>query len=259
LLKHRVLAAIGGVPLILYITYLGGYYYFGLVLLITAVGLMEYLTMVKTGDFVLPAPVPLSAALVILGVQFLRPEFFSLALVLTALLFALLSVLYFPRLKPWELMTAIWGIIYIAGFLSYLLLLRAMEQGFTLSLFLFIGIWANDSGAYFCGLSLGKRKLAPLLSPKKTVEGAVGGIISTLAVLLIFAAFTKLDLLMAFAAALLISLAGMAGDLAVSALKRHFQVKDTGKIIPGHGGFLDRFDSLIFTAPLLYTLLLLFL
>lgn len=258
MLKHRVLAAIAGVPLIIYITYLGGYYYFGLVLLIAVVGLLEYLAMVKTADFVLPSLIPLSAALFIMGVQFLRPEFFSLALVLTALLFALLSVLYFPRLKPWELMTAIWGIIYIAGFLSYLLLLRAVEQGFTLSLFLFIGIWVNDSGAYFCGLSLGRRKLAPLLSPKKTVEGALGGIICTLIALLVFAVITNLDLFMAGIAALLISLAGMGGDLVISALKRHFQVKDTGKIIPGHGGFLDRFDSLIFAAPLLYMLLILF-
>lgn len=258
MLKQRVLAALVGVPLIIYITYLGGFYYLLLVLLISSIGVLEFLAMVRTEEFILPALVPLTMALVVVGVQFFWPEFFSLSLILTALVFALLSVIRFPHFKPWELMTAIWGIIYIAGFLSYLLLLRAMEQGFALSLFLFIGIWMNDSGAYFCGLSLGRRKLAPLLSPKKTVEGALGGLVFTLIALLAFAALAKLDLFMAFIAALLISLAGMSGDLVVSALKRHFHVKDTGTIIPGHGGFLDRFDSLIFTAPLLYMLLLLF-
>ncbi len=258
MLRLRLLAAALGIPVIIYLTYIGGYFYFTLVLLLTLVSLGEFLSMVGGRDFVLPKIVPLMAALGIIAVQYLVPEYFAFSLIIVLLLFAFLSVLFFPRLTPWELMTVIWGIMYIAGCLSFLLLLRALEQGFTLSLLLFIGIWANDSGAYFFGLAFGRRKMAPLVSPKKTMEGAAGGTLCTLVALGVYAVFLRLDIFMALAAALLLSLAGYSGDLVISALKRHFHIKDTGIIIPGHGGFLDRFDSLIFAAPLLYIMLILF-
>lgn len=258
MLKHRVLAAVLGIPLILYLTYLGGFFYFALVLLITLVSLREFLAMAGRGEFVLPRWMVLVAALAVLWVQFYYPQYFAFAVILVLLIFAFLHVIFFPRLTPWELMTVIWGIIYIAGCLSFLLLLRAREGGFLLSLLLFIGIWANDTGAYFVGSSLGKRKLAPLVSPNKTVEGAVGGILCTLGFLAAYAVIFRLNLTMALAAALLVSLAGYSGDLVISALKRHYRTKDTGAIIPGHGGFLDRFDSLIFAAPLFYIMLVLF-
>ncbi len=254
-MKQRVLAAVLGIPLIIYLVYRGGFFYFALVLLIALVSLREYLAMVGRGEFILPRGLVLAAALGVLGVQFYSPENFAFVLIFILLLFAFLHVLFFPRLTPWELMTVMWGILYIAGCLSFLLLLRAREGGFLLTLFLFTGIWANDTGAYFVGLNLGRRKLAPLVSPKKTVEGAVGGTLLTLLFLVAFAWIFRLDRGMALGAGLLISLAGYSGDLVISAMKRHFHIKDTGAIIPGHGGFLDRFDSLIFAAPLFYILL----
>ena len=258
MLAQRVLAAILGIPLILYLTYLGGYFYFGLVALITLAGLREFLVMAGGREFLLPNPVPLAAGLALAAIQFQAPGYFPAALFGFFLLFSLFVVLFYPRFTPWELMTTLWGIMYIAGCLSFLLPLRALENGFVLTLFLFAGIWANDSGAYFVGRAWGKHKLAPRVSPNKTVEGAVGGILCTLAVLSLLAALLPMNFVQAGAAALVLSLAGYAGDLVVSALKRHFRLKDTGTMIPGHGGFLDRFDSLIFAAPLFYFMLVTF-
>src|SRR5690606_27483192 len=113
----------------------------------------------------------------------------------------------------------------------------------------------TDSGAYFIGRALGRKKLWPEISPKKTVEGAIGGIASALVLTVIFQwihplfAFPK-----AIAAALIIAVFGQMGDLVESALKRHYGVKDSGNILPGHGGILDRFDSLIFVFPILHVL-----
>ena len=109
-------------------------------------------------------------------------------------------------------------------------------------------IWSTDSGAYFVGRKLGKRKLAPKISPNKTVEGAVGGIIVSIFIALIIQAIAVPfdSLLHTTIVSLLVSITGQTGDLVESALKRHFGVKDSGKILPGHGGILDRLDSWIF-------------
>jgi phosphatidate cytidylyltransferase len=146
------------------------------------------------------------------------------------------------------------GVSYVGLLLGHLLLTRALPDGHWLILFLFFVTWAGDTGAYYAGTALGKRQLAPRISPKKTVEGFVGGV--TLGVLVAFLAghwlvpsFSPGDCL---ALGLLLSLAGLLGDLAESALKRGAGVKDSGSLIPGHGGMLDRLDSLLFTAPTFY-------
>lgn len=117
-------------------------------------------------------------------------------------------------------------------------------------------IWATDSGAYFIGKSLGKRKLWPEISPNKTVEGFFGGIFSALIVGVLFYVFSSLDytLLQLLLISLIIAIFGQLGDLVQSAYKRHYGVKDSGKLLPGHGGILDRLDSLIFILPILHLL-----
>ncbi|MFA1713018.1 phosphatidate cytidylyltransferase [Peribacillus frigoritolerans] len=117
-------------------------------------------------------------------------------------------------------------------------------------------IWATDSGAYFIGKSLGKRKLWPEISPNKTVEGFIGGLISAMVVGVLFYAFSSLDytLLQLLLISLIIGVFGQLGDLVQSAYKRHYGVKDSGKLLPGHGGILDRLDSVIFILPILHLL-----
>jgi phosphatidate cytidylyltransferase len=115
-------------------------------------------------------------------------------------------------------------------------------------------IWATDSGAYFIGKAMGKRKLWPEISPNKTVEGSIGGIVCAMIIAALFVFLTDFDVSLwsMLGITIILSAFGQLGDLVESALKRHFNVKDSGKILPGHGGVLDRFDSLLFVWPLLH-------
>lgn len=133
-------------------------------------------------------------------------------------------------------------------------LLEARFMGLEYLLFIFFVVWSTDSGAYFFGRAIGKRKLWPVISPNKTIEGALGGILSALIIGLIFQFIHPFNysLLMIALIILLASVGGQMGDLIQSAYKRHYGVKDSGNIMPGHGGVLDRLDSLIFVLPLLH-------
>jgi phosphatidate cytidylyltransferase len=123
--------------------------------------------------------------------------------------------------------------------------------------FFFI-LWSNDTFAYLVGITMGKHKFSEKISPKKTWEGVIGGILfGLLAAFIISIFFKELTLWQWLLAALSINISGIFGDLSESLLKRHFQVKDSGNIFPGHGGILDRFDSVIFAAPVLFCYLLL--
>ena len=118
-------------------------------------------------------------------------------------------------------------------------------------------VWATDSGAYLVGTRYGRRKLLPKVSPNKTIEGSLGGIISAVLVSAIFMFIrpqvaTPYSFVTMLLLTVIFSIAGQFGDLVESAIKRHFGVKDSGKFIPGHGGVLDRFDSLLFVFPLMH-------
>lgn len=141
--------------------------------------------------------------------------------------------------------------LYIGIGFSYLIVLRS--EGINFLLFVLFTIWATDTGAYFVGRSFGKRKLWPAISPNKTVGGAIGGLIIAMIVGIAFQFIYPFNFSL-FSVVLLssmISIMGQIGDLVASALKRHFNVKDAGSIFPGHGGVLDRFDSLLFVLVIL--------
>lgn len=137
---------------------------------------------------------------------------------------------------------------------SLIRLRHDFDQGPNLVFFLLLVVWLGDAGAYYTGRQFGKHKLSPRISPKKTVEGLAGGtatsIITAMVIQMTF--FGEFPLLHAILAGAVLSVAGVVGDLAESMWKRSAAVKDSGTLIPGHGGFLDRFDSVLFTAPILY-------
>ena len=137
---------------------------------------------------------------------------------------------------------------------SIIRLRNDFPDGPKLIFFLALVVWLGDAGAYYTGKNLGKRKMAPHISPKKTIEGGIGGVVTSIvtAIVVHFTFFKSFPLVHAIIAGALLSVAGMIGDLAESMWKRSAAVKDSGTLIPGHGGFLDRFDSIFFTAPILY-------
>ena len=156
-------------------------------------------------------------------------------------------------------MLIFFGLFYVAFMLSYVYQIRMLEQGAFLVWLVFLCSWGSDTCAYCVGMLIGKHKMAPKLSPKKSIEGAVGGVVgaallSALYAVIMGAVFsgTELSTVQYALIGAVGSVISQVGDLAASAIKRNHDVKDYGKLIPGHGGILDRFDSVIFTAPIIY-------
>ncbi|MFQ5559274.1 MAG: phosphatidate cytidylyltransferase [Nitrospinota bacterium] len=154
--------------------------------------------------------------------------------------------------------TSLFGLIYVAPLLSHFLLLRSLENGSGAVFFVLMTVWMSDSVAYYTGKNFGTRRLAPTVSPGKTMEGAAGGLVGgvTGAVLASLICFPELTPLKAALAGGVVGATGQVGDLAESLIKREWGVKDSGTIIPGHGGLLDRLDSLFFAGPVFCLFLL---
>ena len=177
-----------------------------------------------------------------------------------ALLIVLLGayVLAYPKYHASQVTAVFFGVFYVAVMLSGIYQVRAMEQGQYLVWLIFLCSWGCDTCAYCVGVKLGKHKMSPLLSPKKSVEGAIGGIAGTFLLTALYASvfrsqmgITSMQVLVLAAISSAGGVISMVGDLAASAIKRNYEIKDYGTLIPGHGGILDRFDSVIFTAPVI--------
>ncbi len=190
--------------------------------------------------------------------KFLMP----LLLVYTLILFSYL-VLTYPKININNVAISLLGVMYIPIMFSYVYQIRMLEQGLYLVWFVFITAFATDTFAYFTGVFFGKHKLIPHLSPNKTIEGSVGGILGCVILCVAFSGFlsTQMQLesfnfiLIAGMIGLFCSIFAQFGDLTASSVKRLTGVKDFGNLIPGHGGVIDRFDSILFTAPILFIVL----
>lgn len=185
---------------------------------------------------------------------------FWVVMTIFALLFV--YVFTFPKFHANQVMAAFFSILYAPLMFSFIYRIRNLEYGIYLVWMVFVASWISDTSAYLVGVAFGKHKLAPVLSPKKSIEGSIGGILgSTLFGALfgvIFSAKTGPDVNLAVICAILGgmgSVISQVGDLAASAIKRQHEIKDYGTLIPGHGGIMDRFDSVIVTAPLIYYLI----
>ena len=180
-----------------------------------------------------------------------------------ALLIVCMCVFVFgyPKFHANQIIAAFFGVFYVAVMLSCIYETRSLEGGKYLVWLIFLCSWGCDTCAYCVGMLFGKHKMAPVLSPKKSVEGAVGGVIGAALLTIIYGFLFRgsmdVDVPYIFMMAGICeagALISMVGDLAASAIKRNFEIKDYGKLIPGHGGILDRFDSVIFTAPIIFYL-----
>ena len=189
--------------------------------------------------------------------QFILPLIAVYMLVILAI-----YVLTYPNYKDKEIMAAFFGFVYVGVMLSYVYLIRDMKHGLILVLLIFVSSWGNDTCAYLVGRAIGKHKMSPILSPKKSIEGLIGGIVGAGILGVVFGLIYNHFMQVAHSVWIfaligaVCALPAVIGDLAASAIKRNNDIKDYGKLIPGHGGILDRFDSIIFTAPIMYYLIL---
>lgn len=186
-------------------------------------------------------------------------EYMTAMIVGTLMVFMTAYVATFPEYKTEEITAAFFGVCYVSVLMSYLYLTREMADGKYLVWLIFLSSWGCDTLAYCTGMLFGRHKMVPRLSPKKSWEGAVGGVVGASLLGLIFGtvfgSFMDEMINPAFTCAFACgvgALISMIGDLAASAIKRNHNIKDYGNLIPGHGGVLDRFDSLLFTAPAIY-------
>ncbi|NDJ20406.1 phosphatidate cytidylyltransferase [Nostoc sp. B(2019)] len=279
----RIISGIVAIALALSLTLLGGWYFTVMFAVIVFLGQQEYFNLVRARGIAPAAKTTMAFSLVLLVISTIDSNLADAVMPMagTLICFYLLFQPKFATIA--DVSASIMGLFYVGYLPSYWVRLRAIDsaafsniflggywpttwtdfwergnfaslpQGLTLTLLTFLCIWAADIGAYIIGKFFGKTRLSEI-SPKKTVEGAVFGITSSVAVAVAGAYYLDLPRspFTGLALGLLIGIASLLGDLTESMLKRDAGVKDSGQLIPGHGGILDRTDSYIFTAPLVY-------
>jgi len=255
---REITAAIAA-PIAIWIIGWGHEYVFdATVALIAVLALHEFLSLGKAKGYDVPIFLCIAIMLVIMA-SFILADL-SVELGVFVALLVIPASYVFSRQKPLEdslpsSAIAVLATTYVGMLGGSLIRLRNdFPEGSKLVFFLLLVVWLGDSGAYYVGKTLGRHKMSPRISPKKTVEGGIGGIVASIITALVihFTFFKTFPLVHAVIAGVILSIAGMIGDLAESMWKRSAAVKDSGTLIPGHGGFLDRFDSIFFTAPILY-------
>ena len=256
----RELTALVLAPITIYIIGWANNYVFDAVIgLIAALALYEFLILGRRKGYALPIVLCILLMLFIVLAFVLEPISVEMGVFLTLLVIPAWYVLSRRALEDAlpSSAIAVMATLYVGMLGGSLIRLRndfGLNIGPKLVFFLLLVVWLGDAGAYYVGKQFGRHKLSPLISPKKTIEGGIGGIVTAIltAVVIHFTFFREFPLLLAIIGGVILSIAGVIGDLAESMWKRSAAVKDSGTLIPGHGGFLDRFDSVFFTAPILY-------
>ncbi len=264
--KTRLLSGILLVMIALVTVITGGPLLFGVMLLISLIGMTELYKVFGIEKKPPGAAGYLFAALyyVLLYFEAQLPgeKLTWFMLLFMAYLICQMGVLVFsyPKYNTQQIFAAFFGVFYVAVMLSYIYQTRLLEGGVFIVWLVFICAWGCDTCAYCVGMLIGKHKMAPVLSPKKSVEGGIGGIAGAALIGVLYALAINhwgsagADLVQYAVIGAAGGAISQIGDLAASAIKRYHNIKDYGKLIPGHGGILDRFDSVIFTAPIIYYL-----
>jgi len=268
----RILTVLFGLPLVFILIYLGGVWFLGFVLIVILLAQLELLKILEMRNYGVKSGLIIFVSILLGVAAFFGYFYLSLMFAIGVIMILLLQLMKGEMddiiLK---VSAAVFGITYIGWLLSHAILLRNIdnnpdikmfaekfqglgEAGFFYAIFVVACTFVNDIGAYYTGKWKGKEKLLPGISPGKTVEGTIGGIVCAIVagviVNIIFS--SPLSYLWVMALGFVVSLTAICGDLVESMIKRSVGIKDSGRILPGHGGFLDRFDSLIFVFPVSY-------
>ena len=255
--KTRLISGIVLVIIALATIISGSWILFFTLLAVSLIGMRELYKVMKVSDehiTVLELVGYLGAVLYYIAMKADFGNYGTMAIIISMILILFVYVFGYPKYRAEQVMAAFFGVIYVAVMLSFIYLTRSLPDGKFLVWLIFLCSWGCDTFAYCAGKLIGKHKMAPVLSPKKSIEGAVGGVAGAALLGVIYAAATQGKMAEYALICAVGALISMVGDLAASAIKRNQNIKDYGKLIPGHGGILDRFDSVIITAPVIYYL-----
>lgn len=254
----RTISSLIGAPLLLGLTYLGGPYTAFLTAVIGLLALHEFQEIARKLGVKIWAKTTFLGAIIWLLLIILNLREGLFPFLILWLLFALGRMgIQYPNIHISEVGLNFLSIIYTVVLSSHLILLRSLEQGRAWVFLAFFWVWATDTFAYLIGRVFGKHPLAPQISPNKTIEGSMGGLIGAIITGLIATKIMGgIPWPFFLGLSLIVGISAQIGDLFESALKRSAGVKDSGNLIPGHGGFLDRFDSMLFAFPIVYYLAL---
>lgn len=257
--KVRFLSGVVLVVLAVAILYLGGYVTGAAVMLLAFGGVYEIMRVYRQEKSAVAIVNYIFTFALYTLIALEKTEYEMPLIILFVLVELGVYVLTFPRFKDCNVFAAIGSFFYVSLMISYMYRIRLLEHGGAFVVMIFICSWINDTCAYLVGVKFGKHKMSPKLSPKKSVEGLIGGIAGACIVSILYGIFIDTYVYALENAALIFGVMGalgacaaVIGDLAASAIKRNNEIKDYGKLIPGHGGIMDRFDSIIFTAPIVY-------
>ena len=257
-MKQRVITAVIALIIFLPLLYLGGIPFDILVTLMGIVAMSEFLIMKKkllvSFEAIVSFLLMLSILLPVFWAGFWTQDTLGGSFYLLALVMLVYTVISKNRFSFDDAGVLLLGGLYAGLGFRFMMLARA--ESLWMMLYALLIVWVTDSGAYLIGRKIGKNKLAPHISPNKTWEGSIGGSLSAVVIVGAYLYFVQAAFPYSFSTMLLwtlvFSVGGQLGDLIESAFKRHYGVKDSGKILPGHGGILDRFDSLLFVLPLMH-------
>lgn len=258
MIQRIVTAAIALIIFVPFVVY-GKWPFVLFIYLLATIGLIELVNMQKVKKFLLPAGTSVIVLwLLLLPGSGAEIPYIHLSKAAIVIIFSMLLLAYTVLLKePYTFHSAGFFLIALAYIsIGFYFFIHTRNVGLDYLLYALFIVWATDTGAYFAGRSLGRRKLIPRISPNKTVEGAIGGVLSACVVAIVFqlVAPFSISFFAITGITIIASVVAQLGDLVESAFKRYFEVKDSGSILPGHGGILDRFDSLLFVLPCLYVI-----
>jgi phosphatidate cytidylyltransferase len=267
----RVTIAVVFVPLFLMVSYVGGIPFFLYVEVLIFLGIREYICMIESSGHTIHRKASMTFALGFGALFFLFPgnaENLAMVFIFTIVLFFLIQWLFSGREDSTleAVGFSIVGVLYVGFFFSHQILLREVNShsgesdilGWYYLLFPYLIVWTSDTAAYFIGILIGRHRLAPKISPGKSIEGAVAGLIFSVAVAVTYQSFISeyLSLKDALILGFIVAIVCQIGDMIESRIKRETGVKDSSSFIPGHGGILDRYDGLLVAVPVVYYYLL---
>lgn len=257
-LMPRVLTILIGVPIIFACTYYGGMAFLLLVLVLALVSMYEFFTLMQKKGYS-----PFNTIGYFFTVFFIVFAYYSLkrnwepahsAILTCAAILTFTSGIFYKKVQDEipNIAVTLMGLFYVGWLYSYLIFIRSLTDHGAYLFFLMFTVWGTDVAAYLVGSWIGRIKLSPYISPKKTVEGAVAGFVVSVGAALAFGRMAEISMLDSLFLGITVGIMAQVSDLVESLIKRDAGVKDSSSLVPGHGGVLDRMDSFILTAPIMY-------